>query len=459
MKIIEQQRSSLNTDQYKIGFVGDKQTVYWDLVETLIKVGRVREAFQRAEQAKARALVDMLASRKNFSRGKTSVKTETMLAQLKKLEIESLKITSKDQQGIKLRAIKIRNIKDRIAEDSPEVASITTIQPSRLDVLQQRLGDNETLLEYYGNKNDLLAFVVTKNSVTVSKLQGTELSKSVKNFRRFIEQKNRSFSNASKQLYRRLISPISQKIKGKTLTIVPHGPLHYLPFSALKGPKGYLIQSYNIRILPSASVLKFLQSDKPVDQSLLALGNPDLNDPKQDLSGAQVETKVIKQSWPQSKILLRQYASEANFKKFAGSARYIHLATHGKFNPKAPLQSRLLLAKGDGEDGNLTVDELYNLTLNAELVTLSACQTGLGDVAKGDDVVGLNRGFLFAGAKSIISSLWSVSDSATAVLMKNLYANLKKQSKASALRNAQLATMKKYPHPFYWAAFQLNGGV
>ena len=122
------------------------------------------------------------------------------------------------------------------------------------------------------------------------------------------------------------------------------------------------------------------------------------------------------------------------------------------------MQSSLLLAKDDSNDGHLTVSEIYDLDLNADLVTLSACETGLGKINNGDDVIGLNRGFLYAGANTIISSLWQVSDAATADLMQRFYQSNGKDKRA-ALHSAQLSVKKIYPHPYYWAAFQMTGAV
>jgi CHAT domain-containing protein len=135
----------------------------------------------------------------------------------------------------------------------------------------------------------------------------------------------------------------------------------------------------------------------------------------------------------------------------------LHFASHGKFRSDEPLGSGLLLAKDADNDGLLTVGELYSMQLDADLVTLSACETGLGKVANGDDVVGLTRGFLFAGSRSIVASLWSVDDRATATLMKAFYDNLATHPKREALRRAQASARQEFPHPFFWAAFQLTG--
>ena len=123
------------------------------------------------------------------------------------------------------------------------------------------------------------------------------------------------------------------------------------------------------------------------------------------------------------------------------------------------MQSALLLSPDPHSNGLLTVDKLYSMQLGANLITLSACETGLSKIANGDDLVGLTRGFLYAGASSIVASLWKVDDRATAYLMIRFYQGMQKTNKLDALRKAQLETRKKYPHPYYWASFQLTGSA
>ena len=190
---------------------------------------------------------------------------------------------------------------------------------------------------------------------------------------------------------------------------------------------------------------------------MLVLGNPDLEDAKLDLKFAAEEALAVSKLYPGGRLLLRSEATETNFRTAAPSFRHIHIASHGAFQAEAPLQSGLYLAKDADNDGVLTVGELYGISLNAELVTLSACETGLGKVANGDDVVGLSRGFLYAGTRAIVASLWSVDDNATGLMMQSFYRNLGKSDKVEALRQAQLTIRRKFPHPFFWAAFQLTG--
>jgi CHAT domain-containing protein len=154
---------------------------------------------------------------------------------------------------------------------------------------------------------------------------------------------------------------------------------------------------------------------------------------------------------------LRRNATETAVRNLGGRFRQLHFATHGRFDAARPLDSGLLLAPDARHDGVLRVDEIFNLQLRADLVTLSACETGLGHVGSGDDVIGLSRGFLYAGARSIVASLWSVDDRATGALMTSFYAHLEAGDRREALRRAQLDTRSRWAHPYYWAAFQLVG--
>lgn len=451
---LESLRGTLSSEYEKIAFAADKQVVYADLVKLLIQQGKHAKAFEYVERGKARALVDMLAQRKDFG----STTSAALLTELEELEHQSLFLASVNDKRSTTRKITTGDIQNQLMHSSPELASLVTVNTITTKDIQNNLNKDEVALEYYGAGDDLYAFVLTRVSIKAVKLDGTGLSKDVASLRQEIQNyPSNSYKSSTKAMYNRIIKPVTSLLKGSKLTIIPHGPLHYLPFAALNDGKSYMVDKFDMRFLPSASVMNFLNKKTKPTQGLLAFGNPDLNDPELDLPGAEEETKVINSGWKGSKVLLRKHASEANFKKFAPSFKYLHLASHGEFNQDKPLQSRMLLAAGDGEDGNLTVDELYTLRLNADLVTLSACETGLGDVANGDDVIGLTRGFLYAGAKSIVASLWPVSDEATAFLMKHFYRNLKIMKKDKALRQALLSTKSKYPHPIFWSAFQMTG--
>jgi CHAT domain-containing protein len=462
IEVIESQRSSINTEASKIGFVGNKQDVYDRLVTLLFAHERYEEAFQYVERAKARALVDMLAARERFAKADANFQNPSeLLAKLDTAENEAKlqdeTITS--DQSSKQRAIVIK-LKNEIQNADPELASFVTVTSLDVAKIQQLLPSDETLIEYFAAGNTLFVFIVNHKEVRGAKLEIDGLRQNVEAFReKIMIPDSRQFKADGQALYKKLFQPLEKMIDSKNLTIVPHGALHYLPFNALCDKDVFLIDRYNIRILPSASVMTFLK-DRPEGHAgnLLAFGNPDLGDPTYDLPGAQNEAITITKNQPKSKLFLRSQATETAVKRFGKQFRYVHFATHGTFDAEKPLSSGLLMAGDVENDGKLTVGELYDLHLPVDLVTLSACETALGKVANGDDVVGFTRGFLYAGVSSIVSSLWKVDDQATSILMQQFYRSLKESDKRSALRTAQLKVKGTYnSHPYYWAGFQITG--
>src|SRR5713226_3246218 len=177
-------------------------------------------------------------------------------------------------------------------------------------------------------------------------------------------------------------------------------------------------------------------------EKVLALGNPDLGDPKMSLQFAEIEAKEIKSLYPQSEIYLEKEATEEKAKALSPQNDIIHFATHAQLNENDPLSSAILLAKDGKEDGRLEVREIFGMDLHANLVVLSACETGLGKLSSGDELVGLTRAFIYAGTPSVVASLWNVDDSSTAQLMASFYKNLKTMSKVEALRQAQLELIR-----------------
>lgn len=460
--IVELQRSSINTEASKIGFVGDKQSLYARLVGILIAQGKVAEAFEYVERAKSRALVDMLSAKDDFSiRGTDSAKAELLLQQLDSVDLSAPVPDTVADTG----ASGVRNlvaVQHELRSAAPEFSSLVTVSSVPLDELKPLLGEDEQLVEYYYQGDELYVFVLGRSELQVLKLNGAGLADEVGRFRNAIGQADTpSWKAPAKSLYERLWKPVQERLTAKNIVVVGHGVLHYLPFAALQGAdERFVVDQYGLRFLPSAGVLKYLRrpwQGKPAQ--LLALGNPDLGDPKLDLQFAQDEAKAIAGLFPGSRLLMRKEATESSFKKVGATFARLHFAAHGKFQPDDPLGSGLYLVGDADNDGTLTAAELYSMNLDADLVTLSACETGLGKIANGDDVVGLTRGFLYAGSRSIVASLWSVDDRATGELMKALYGNLAVMSKAQALRQAQIKTRETFPHPFFWAAFTITGSA
>jgi CHAT domain-containing protein len=456
--IIEAQRATINTEASKIGFVGDKERVYRDIVSLLVEMERFETAFIYAERAKARALIDTLASRRQLGNDTGSQRILESLAKAEQ-QYTSSEHSGGSKQRSASRAL-IRKKQQALVDTRPELASLVTVSAPSLSDLQALLPVDETLVEYYGHDDELYAFVLSRRGVGAVKLDARDLAGEINAFRQSLaDAGDGSYLRIAESLYRKLIRPIESKFGTRSLTIVPHGSMHYLPFNALMSDGKFLIDRYKIRVLPSASVMRFIHKRSQASQDLLALGNPDVGDPSFDLPGAQAEARAVVKAFGNASLLLRGEATETAVKQSGGNYRRLHFASHGIFDSEKPLASSLMLAPDEHNDGLLTVGELYDLKLNADLVTLSACETALGKVANGDDVVGFTRGFLYAGANSIVSSLWKVDDAATNKLMQRFYHELHKGDKRQALRIAQLSVRETQGHPYYWAAFQLTGAI
>jgi CHAT domain-containing protein len=460
VSIIENQRKSIFSEGSKIGFVGDKQAVYHNLIQALYEDKQYEKAFEYIERAKSRALVDLLASKRDFAfRGGNEQEIRTLLATNDSAE------TQIAIQDITIDKAKTRSVQIRIREDlknkAPELASLVTVTYQPVSEILSQISPEEALIEYYYRDKDMYAFILYNGTLRTVKLDGKGLADDIQAFRKFIEQPNSDqFMDVSRKLYKRLFQPLESFLTKRSLIVVPHGALHYLPMNALRDGSSYLIDRYSIRMMPSASAIKYLSKNK-VEKTggILIFGNPDLGNPELDLTYAEQEAIELANIRPKSKIFLRKDATEAALRKNINSYHYLHFSTHGQFNPEVPLKSALLLAPDSQYNGILSVDKLYSLNIDADLVTLSACETGLSKIANGDDLVGLTRGFLYAGSSSIVASLWKVDDRATAELMARFYKELLMNDKMAALREAQLETKKKYPHPYYWASFQLTGNA
>ncbi|PKN26886.1 MAG: hypothetical protein CVU64_16920 [Deltaproteobacteria bacterium HGW-Deltaproteobacteria-21] len=461
IEVIERQRSTIHSEVNKIGFVGDKQTVYARLIALLSEQNRAAEAFDYVERSKSRALVDMLASRKEFAvQGLDPHRTKQLLAELDALEMGSrVQVESGNPPG-NTGARGLQIALQEIKRTSPDLSSLVTVSSAPVETLRSLVREGETLVEYYYQGNRMVVFVLNRDGLRMLTQDATGMDQEIQRFRNDIQHVDtQAWQDSARTLYTRLWKPLEGVLTVKRVILVPHGSLHYLPFASLLRADGSpLIEHFHIRFLPSASILQFLRPAMATQSPrLLILGNPDLGDAALDLHFAESEARAVSTLSPDSRMMIRREASETNFRKASPSFERLHFATHGKFQAESPLESRLYLAKDGENDGMLTAGEIYTMSMDTDLVTLSACETGLGKVAGGDDVVGLTRGFLFAGSRSIVASLWSVDDQSTAELMRTFYENLTNMSKDKALSEAQIRIRKSFPHPYFWAAFQLTG--
>jgi CHAT domain-containing protein len=252
-----------------------------------------------------------------------------------------------------------------------------------------------------------------------------------------------------KELYDELIAPIAPRLKASHLIFVPHGMLHYVPFHALFDGSEHLIDRHTISYSPSASIFSLCQARTANSMgNSLIFGIPDPQAP-----AILDEVQALNGVLDQAELFLGQNASEEVLRSKGPRSRLIHIATHGRFRQDNPMFSAIRMG-----DSFLSLFDLYQLRLPVELITLSGCSTGLNVVAAGDELVGLARGLLHAGAQSLVLSLWDVHDRSTAEFMTVFYRQLQEgKGKAVALRAAILELRSRYPHCYQWAPFILVG--
>jgi CHAT domain-containing protein len=246
-----------------------------------------------------------------------------------------------------------------------------------------------------------------------------------------------------------LIAPVRAQLSARDLVLIPHGILHYLPFQALHDGEAFLADSFNISYAPSASVYALCHTPRATPGNGAAIfGVPDANAPL-----IKDEVEALHGVLPDSQLFLGEAANHAAFFERAQSSRIIHVATHGTFRPDNPMFSGVRLS-----DGYLYLYELYNLRFTSELLTLSGCATGLNVIADGEELLGLIRGALCAGVRSLLLTLWEVNDSSATRFMTEFYSLLSgASSKAVALAQAAREVRKSYPHPYHWAPFVIVG--
>ena len=352
-----------------------------------------------------------------------------------------------------------------LASKNNKAAQLVSVNTMNLQSVRNALSSNDMLLSYYVSIDKLYLFAVSKGDVSLRTIHWNpeEIAGKVEAFRSAVHDLKRTdFRLLGRELYDSLIAPVRTVIEGKRLTIIPSGRLNNLPFAALMEGDRFLAEQFDMTVLPNVSTLQFVTKEKKLSSvpKVIALGNP-INPRVTRLPGTEREVENIRTIYPGSLVLLAGQATETNCRNQMAGFDIIHIASHGLFNDNYPLLSSLVLSPDLSNDGFLEVHELYNLNLTkASLVILSACETGLSLIRKNDDVIGLVRGFLYAGVPSVVASLWKVDDEATAALMSNFHLLLKLgNSKGEALRKAQLQLMRteRTHHPYFWAAFVLYG--
>ena len=443
VEIIKPLRSKLS-DMDKVSIFQTQISLYRGLQQVLVAQGKTDEALEVAEAGRARAFVDLLAERLTFP-SNIDIQPTIALAKIKQIAQEQnatlveyslmyddFRFQTKQRQALELYIWVINPTGDITFRRQP---------------LQLEPGDIAGPL--YTSLNDLLKYTYKRmrgdgNETVLSPNSNLRLQ----------------------QLYHLLIEPIADLLPTdpkERVIFIPQNELFLVPFPSLLDKNGkYLIEKHTIITAPAIQVLQLThQQQKRIAESaknVLVVGNPSpMPSQFSALPNSEQEAINIAQIY-NIQPLIGDSATKASVVPQLERASLIHLATHGIVEDKQPLESAIAFAPSDGDNGWLTAEEIFHLKLSAELVVLSACNTGRGTIT-GDGVVGLSRSLISAGVPSVIVSLWSVYDDSTAFLMTEFYRNLHqlKLDKAQALRSAILTTMQNYANPKNWAAFILIG--
>ena len=466
---LEEIRADLGDSGLRSGFLEDKQQIYQHAVFLALQAGRPDEAFALAERSRSRTFLDLLGSQTTLSKGRTRalVDEEVRLrARLSEARARAQDSDAEESERARTEAEALdrdyRAFLDRVRKESLEQASLMVVEPVTLPEVQQLLPEGTTLLEYQIGEGGIIVWIVDRQRFKAVRLpgDGRSLVGQVRRFRDAITNQAplADLEAQAQALYQRLLGPALDDIRGQRLVIVPHAVLHYLPFPALRSPAGrWLVEDFALSTLPSASVLRHLvDKGAGAPARTLVIGNPDLG-AALSLPWAEREARLVGQRERDSTVLVRGDATEAQVKSLVETVGLVHFATHGELSQSDPLSSAVLLVAGGGEDGRLEVREVLGLDLRARLVVLSACETGLGTLSRGDELVGLQRAFLYAGTPAVVTTLWKVDDRASYELVRGFYNRLHGADPIEALRQAQRETLVAFPHPFAWAAFGLTG--
>ena len=407
--VFDKARAKFRSDEFKMGLFSDLQVVFERAIGMHSRLGQPAKAFDISERSRARALLDAVAGRAEVGNGEAvALDAATLQAMLKADEV----------------VVAYHALPDRLVA---WVLSSEGVREATLPVAVKR-ADLARLVDAYRD-----ALINLKPATDVGDKIGTLL-----------------------------LAPLDIPA-GKRIIIVPHGPLHYLPFQALRLDGQYLIERNPISIAPSISIAARLAERTPtVAAQLVAFGNPTINpDVADPLPGAEREVHALSQQFPGATLFFKEQANKTNFQGSAPTARLLHVAAHAVADTLDPLHSKVLLADENGQPNYLEAKDVMGMDLKGTaLIALSACESGLGRVEDGDEVLGFTRSFLSAGTSTLLASLWPVSDAATETLMTTLYDDLAKGEQVQdAMRDAQRAVLAnpETAHPFFWAPFNLIG--
>lgn len=507
LSLSETLRKNLMLDDFKISFAGNHIGIYQQMIALCVRMGRADDAFEYIERSKSRALVDMLSSTTNTidSRILPHKRLEEVGALKGKLDLLrkqlSMAYSGREEQAAERAQAGVQEeLRDEIAAlertykktfdelrmKDPEWTSLVSVGVSDVTSVQGILDAETMLLEFYQLGDETIIIAVMKDKppsiIRVPIDLEADSERLINLFSalsegRGINTRSHEFIKEIKQplswFHDALFTPLYDQLTElkkdiKHLIIIPYSFWHYLPFHALYDAelKKYLIDKFSISYAPSATTLALCSQKREKEEGFTARKHGQYNsaliiaNPTNDLPYAEEEADKVKMRFDKASVFKQEQASLDRLLDNQ-AADVIHLACHGYFRGDDPLFSHLVFSDTEGKETPVFMPDIFNLKLNASLVTLSACETGLSQLTTGDELIGISRAFFYAGASSLLASLWTVNDKSTALLMDRFYEGLVRmgEDKANALRSAilELKAMPEYGHPYFWAPFFLSG--
>jgi CHAT domain-containing protein len=462
------------------GFLEDKGEALRAILALDLRAGQIERAFQSLERAKSQALLGYLANRDRLRWSLDDPHNRALIGELERLreehqwfyrlaheqpvDAEAIISAFTPQQAlaeVAARERRMRNITEQLHVQNGQRSAIGIAAPTLHD-LQHSLGEAALLIEFYNDGTNLWAFTLDAYALHIHQLPATvaEVDQLLGQFQINLAAALKAGTHATvarglsrlaqrilERLYAALLAPLESRIADHSrLIVVPYGSLHYLPFHLLHSGTEYVIEGYEVVVLPAASLATRQQLARQPGARVLA----------HSWEGRLPQTQI------EARIVQRLFGGEFHHEQMARrtvleaeATQILHIAAHGEHRLDQPDLSYIQLA-----DGQLYIDDLLQQDMSYELVTLSACETGRANVAARDELIGLGQGFLYAGASALLVSLWRVNDALVVQLMEHFYQALRAgESKAGALRAAQRAILSHEPqlHPAHWGAFQLVG--
>ena len=468
--------SKVPTPMVERQLLSDLSMVYAGYFVSLTDQGRMADAFRAIERARGRVEVQALARHEVIEPGQPDA------GQVRLISLNVQLLNTDDPKARRDVLAAIYSTEQQLTGDSSAMDVPPT--PVPLAELQHNLQSSELFVEYVLADPHSYALAITHNVVHRYTLPSkTELEQEATLYRSELIQQKTDLALAQR-LFDGLLGGIPEFRENQAVIVVPDGKLHLLPFSALADTGQYILATHLVSVAPSGTVLYMLRHragqtarndlpylgvaawvSKPPPTTLIAAIRRAVSGPERQelvaLPESRNEVETIATDLPKpGTILLGNHATETDFKRLPLSQyNVIHLALHGYADSEFPDRSALVFAPENPplDDGLLQVREIRRLPVNASLITLSSCNTGVGPVGE-EGVANIVNAFIEAGAQSVISTLWEVEDRATAQLMFDFYQHLgRNEGKSEALRQAQLDMLHSGAPPYYWAGFELVG--